>query len=945
MMTNCTSSVLLSTLLCICCLATTLASSAHRKLRHTTSYAHGRNLQSSDTQFCGRTWGDAIADCSPSTHCPNGNDDCAPGETCHTSLPGCNINDMSAQQQQQPSGNTAPAGSPTPPPIRNEYDERNMKFCGPSWSEANDSCSLNTWCPTGNECDAGQTCWGGVAKCNAFKLLEENGGDAPWASNTSNNENNGGGGESNNGNDMGMGGGTTQQCSPEVYQCENGQFVARAPELNCGFYPCPVQQTEETNAPTDAPVLLPTDPPTDSPERVTFKPTMNPTVWVDNDASEVGSTNNHIINETSSGGNLATTTTNLWCGESRFDAGRNCGRKGYECADGYCLQDLSCFMISNQCEIAGSETTAAAGAGATGDVSDTYFCGISHADAVSSCHKRCRSGSPADCPAGESCFRNVYQCSVEIPRADPTPKPTSPPTLSPVVTMTEAPSRRPTDDNVVNTASPTVGFGNIQVQPPPNLPGLYCASSMNELEVSCATAQQCGGSEPCPLGQMCYPYECKGSSDSATLTTTAKPTLPPAPAAAVAAENIPPAPESGGSLGWFCGSSYNELETTCSTTSQKCSAERQDCPFGQWCFQYYCNAAMSESEDTVVENDAPEPNQELNNSVQQQIQSSEPSYCASSIAQLDERCGLASQCASDSDCIVESEVCMKYDCRQNLMLCPLNFVGWHSSKDCKQYYYCEQGVSSSSDSCGDGMKFDKTRDKCTTDYVDELCYGLASYEHDSGPITQPGTAKDLCPPGFTGWHSGDGACNEYQKCTAGNPGPTRVCGFGLKFDTARGQCIDEALVNIELCEGPLPQGSLCPSWKFIGWGVKDDCAEYFYCKNGNTDFVERCADGLLFDMQAGICKPADAVNCGGPNLPSNSVADAVSNSNTPTPTPMKDLESSFEWSNTTPPTISQEDSKLPPWMFFKKDHSGTTRKIMSLQMGLFTLASISWVLL
>jgi hypothetical protein len=480
---------------------------------------------------------------------------------------------------------------------------------------------------------------------------------------------------------------------------------------------------------------------------------------------------------------------------------------------------------------------------------------------------------------------------------------------------------------------------------------------MDELDKSCATAQQCGGGEKCPVGQMCYPYECKGSSDSsATLpTTTAKPTLPPA--TSTPPENIPLPPASEGSIEWFCGSSYDELETTCSTTAQKCSPERQDCPSGQWCYEYDCDAATttSESEGAAVDNSAAEPNQEVNNnSVEPQpLPSSEPSYCASSIAQLDERCGLASQCTSDSDCNVQGEVCMQYDCRQNLMLCPLNFAGWHSSKDCKQYYYCEQGVASLSDSCGDGMKFDKTRDKCTTDYVDELCYGLASYEHDSSEsIAQPtGTAnkpaKELCPPGFTGWNSSDGACKEYQKCTAGNPGPTRVCGFGLKFDTARGQCIDEALVNTNLCEGPLPQGSLCPSWKFIGWGVKDDCAEYFYCKNGNTDFVDRCADGLLFDMYAGICKPADAVNCGGPNLPpSNTVADTVSDdNNAPTPAPMIDLESSFEWSNTLPPTVPQEeDSKLPPWMFFKKDHNGATRTV-SLQVCLFTLASIFWVLL
>lgn len=37
-------------------------------------------------------------------------------------------------------------------------------------------------------------------------------------------------------------------CNAEVQQCPNGQFVARAPELNCEFYPCPETQTESEEA-------------------------------------------------------------------------------------------------------------------------------------------------------------------------------------------------------------------------------------------------------------------------------------------------------------------------------------------------------------------------------------------------------------------------------------------------------------------------------------------------------------------------------------------------------------------------------------------------------------------------------------------------------------------------------------------------------------------------
>jgi hypothetical protein len=956
--------------------AATATSSTHPKLRH------HRHLQS-DTQFCGRTWGDAIDNCSPTTHCPNGNDDCADNETCHGYLPGCNINDL---LQSQPSSNNdsnnnggTPATAPTPPPIRNEYDERNMKFCGSTWNEANDSCSLRTWCPSGNECDesSGQICWGGIPACNAYYLLLEGDNDEE--------------GEESN-----LGGEDESiivvepppteliiQCSAEVYQCpSSGLFVARAPELNCEFYPCPVPPPNpSTNAPSVAPQkintenvdVVPDDVTTTDLEETTMAPTMKP-IWVDNDAGEEeANENNNNESNNSSGGEeeLTTTSNNLWCGETRFDAIRNCGRKGYDCPNGYCLQDLICFMVSNQCEGGGdsssggdndsSSSNEAAAGEATGDVSDTYFCGVTHTDAVSSCHERCRSGSSAECSSGETCFQNVYECAVEIPLPPPsdlsiTPPPTLYPSTLGMMTMTEAPSpsSNPTDNTLV-TISPTFGADNDAVVQPPNLPELYCASSMDELEVSCSTAKECF-SEPCPLGQMCYPYECKGNSDSVTTstqpTTTIIPTYSPTPTAekiSLPDDTTTTTTTNEEEAQFFCASTFEELETTCSTTAQSCSIfGRDECPPGQWCYEYACN---------TLTNDAPESsNPELNGGMDEQPpqQQIETSYCASSIDQLNERCGLALPCTTDNDCDVDGDFCLKFDCHQNLMQCPLNFVGWHSSKDCKQYYYCEQGVAGSSKMCDEGMKFDKTRDECTTDYVNEFCYGLAENDSGSGSIVQPGTAyKELCPPGFTGWHSSDGECNEYQKCAAGTPGPTRVCGFGLKFDKTRGECIDAALVNINLCEGPLPQGNLCPSASFTGWIARKDCTEYFYCEIGKADFVNTCPGGLLFDTQSGICKPADAVNCGGngnemppqnPSLPSNNNNNVVdtggSNNSNTSPPPAPDF---FDWSNTPPPTAPQNDSKIPPWMF-KKDPNGGTVRSTTLQVGLFTVVLISWML-
>jgi len=842
-------------------------------------------------------------------------------------------------------GDTPPPPSPpTPPPIRNEYDERNMKFCGSTWGEANEFCSLQTWCPNGDECpqDLGQSCWGGIPNCNAYFLTSSSEGAGGEESNSV-------GVESPSSSTEEEATATTIQCNAEVHQCpSSGLFVARAPELNCDFYPCPApspssitmnnttssssssssyapslvvipQNINSTNDDDVVAVYEPEEGGGDDDDNATMiatnttdyfveeersiVPTMKPVgVWVDNDGEDfsLATTDN---NETDSNGEIGggggeevtipnISNNNLWCGENQFDAIRNCGRMGYDCPNGYCLQNLQCFMVANQCEGGGggggtpsdsgnnnsTNNEGVGGEGPTGDVSDTYFCGVTHTDATSSCHKRCRSGSWDECPSGESCFLNVYECPMEIPR--PSELIATPPTFYPSsVNMTNS-SSIPTDNTFV-TYTPTFGANEGVAQPE-----LYCASSEDELEATCSTAQECF-MFPCPAGQFCFPYECKGRTsgdddNSANVTTklpTYYPTITYYPTT-IAAE-----------AQFFCASTFKELETTCSTTAQGCTggldaAGGNECPPGQWCYEFVCN--------TVTLSDAPESNPELNGSMeeesppppqQQEEQHSGTSYCASSISQLNERCGLASQCTTDSDCVVQGYFCMKYDCHQNLMQCPLNFVGWHSSEDCKQYYYCEQGVAGASEMCGDGTKFDKAREICTTDYVDEYCYGLDSYENDSGSsITQPGTAKELCPPGFTGWHSSDGACNEYQKCEGGNPGPTRVCGFELKFDTSRGECIDAALVNVASCTGPLPQN---------------------------------------------------------PSLPGNDFIDTGS-STPPPPAPVTDLDV-FSWSNTPPPTAPQTDSNIPPWMV-KKDPNGIVRST-TVHVGLFTVVSIYWMLL
>lgn len=142
--------------------------------------------------------------------------------------------------------------------------------------------------------------------------------------------------------------------------------------------------------------------------------------WVDTDEEDLAT----------SGQDDSTSSMNLWCGSTQFDATRNCGT-GTACPGGICPDGLKCFMISSLCGDFGSgtsntnanednneegtintepttpspvifsptvEPTSAPSAGVKSDVTDSYFCGKDRADASAGCYKRCRSGQPSECP-------------------------------------------------------------------------------------------------------------------------------------------------------------------------------------------------------------------------------------------------------------------------------------------------------------------------------------------------------------------------------------------------------------------------------------------------------------------------------------------------------------------------------------------------------------------
>ena len=132
------------------------------------------------------------------------------------------------------------------------------------------------------------------------------------------------------------------------------------------------------------------------------------------------------------------TVSNLYCGENQTHAARNCVDEGNSCPDGICRGDLKCYMVSDcgshELEDAGETTSPSPAPYNTSDngktpiptfdttlttpapisidsqetskggfdIKNTFFCGVTRADAATSCSKRCRSGSRGECPSGMS---------------------------------------------------------------------------------------------------------------------------------------------------------------------------------------------------------------------------------------------------------------------------------------------------------------------------------------------------------------------------------------------------------------------------------------------------------------------------------------------------------------------------------------------------------------
>eukprot|EP00986_Skeletonema_menzelii_P008756 scaffold3801_cov150-Skeletonema_menzelii.AAC.6 len=234
--------------------------------------------------FCGEDWSEANT--CKMQWCGNGRE-CPSGQSCFA--------DTECNMKEKLDG--PPTLKPTKAPVTYN-DPMHTSFCGFSFADAAQHCSVGSHCPSGlhQECPTGEYCW--VGTCNILDFTPPS--KSPTLSPS-----------------------RLQSGSPSTFPSSSPvKTIKPQPEVAVTLTASPTSSRVNTS-----PTFILT------PEQVAVSqsPTLRP------------------VSESSDSYEIDATMTNRWCGHKRFDAYRNCGRPLYECPDGLCFDGLQCFVINTYC--------------------------------------------------------------------------------------------------------------------------------------------------------------------------------------------------------------------------------------------------------------------------------------------------------------------------------------------------------------------------------------------------------------------------------------------------------------------------------------------------------------------------------------------------------------------------------------------------------------------
>jgi hypothetical protein len=395
---------------------------------------------------------------------------------------------------------------------------------------------------------------------------------------------------------------------------------------------------------------------------------------------------------------------NLWCGDTLDNAIENCGRNGYDCPDGICVNDLTCFTVGDSCS--DSVNTESLGS-ATPSLSPRAL------TSVPTLIVSRTSQSPVSVAEPGIHSENTESLGSATPSLSPRAL-TSVPT--PIVSRT---SQSP-----VSVAEPGIPVNNF------GLIGQYCASTLAALETECITATTCEKSDDCPPGTYCWGERvCGFTNTTTTPMMSSTPPLSPSPSPMGLGSYSPtligsglaskqqPQPntvaQSDVTVSFVCGTDLSHASTNCHKPCP--SGSYEECDDGEACFENISCEVNSTPTLPPQLDIAAQPTQVVTNSLPpsrlSSVSSSEQYFCASTIEELEASCATAQSCA-DGPCPT-GLFCFPYTCNTAVHgenpatinsaksqepiliepsaapvhvrgLCPQSpFVGWHTSADCK----------------------------------------------------------------------------------------------------------------------------------------------------------------------------------------------------------------------------------------------------------------------
>ena len=302
---------------------------------------------------------------------------------------------------------------------------------------------------------------------------------------------------------------------------------------------------------------------------------------------------------------------NLWCGDTLDNAIENCGRNGYDCPDGICVNDLKCFTVGDACgddegtDLPFSEgstspslapgvltivpTTIADDASqspVSAAESDTtvnnfgllgQYCASTLAALETECITAITCEISEDCPEGTYCWGERLCGSTNTAITPtlsseslltPSPSPVGLRSNSPSVTGSGLANEQPTLSASPAAPSPSglrshspssIGSGlpNEQITQPNSTLQFVCGTDLVHASTNCHKPCPGGSYEECEDGEACFE----------NISCEMQPTQE------VTSSSQPPSIDLSSGLSteqFYCASTIEELETSCAT-AQSCT--------------------------------------------------------------------------------------------------------------------------------------------------------------------------------------------------------------------------------------------------------------------------------------------------------------------------------------------------------------------------------------